>query len=67
LYADAANSVSDVLYSLFMVLGIWMAMRPPDIVTSHKDTVDSSRWWDWGYHFRWHLPVSRLRKPHLID
>jgi cation diffusion facilitator family transporter len=31
LYADAANSVSDVLYSLFMVLGIWMAMRPPDI------------------------------------
>jgi cation diffusion facilitator family transporter len=31
LYADAANSVSDVLYSLFMVLGMWMAMRPPDI------------------------------------
>jgi cation diffusion facilitator family transporter len=31
LYADAANSVSDVLYSLLMVLGMWMAMRPPDI------------------------------------
>jgi len=31
LYADAANSVSDVLYSLLMVLGMWMAMRPPDM------------------------------------
>jgi cation diffusion facilitator family transporter len=31
LYADAANSVSDVLYSLLMVLGLWMAMRPPDL------------------------------------
>jgi cation diffusion facilitator family transporter len=31
LYADAANSVSDVLYSLLMVLGMWMAMRPPDL------------------------------------
>ncbi len=31
LYADAANSVSDVVYSLFMVLGLWMAQRPPDI------------------------------------
>lgn len=31
LYADAANSVSDVVYSLFMVLGLWMAQQPPDI------------------------------------
>ena len=31
LYADAANSVSDVVYSLFMVFGLWMAQRPPDI------------------------------------
>jgi cation diffusion facilitator family transporter len=31
LYADAANSVSDVVYSLFMVLGLWMAQRPPDL------------------------------------
>ncbi len=30
-YADAANSVSDVLYSIMMVLGLSMAMRPPDI------------------------------------
>ena len=31
LYADAANSVSDVVYSVFMVLGLWAALRPPDI------------------------------------
>ncbi len=31
LYADAANSASDVLYSLLMVLGLWMAQRPPDL------------------------------------
>lgn len=31
LYADAANSVSDVLYSLMMVLGLWVALRPPDL------------------------------------
>lgn len=31
LYADAANSVSDVFYSLMMVLGLWVAQRPPDI------------------------------------
>lgn len=30
LFADAANSISDVVYSLFMVLGLWMAQRPPD-------------------------------------
>ena len=31
IYADAANSISDVLYSLMMVLGLWMAQRPPDL------------------------------------
>lgn len=31
LYADAANSVSDVLYSLLMAAGLWVAERPPDI------------------------------------
>lgn len=30
LFADAANSASDVLYSFLMVLGLWMAQRPPD-------------------------------------
>ncbi len=30
LLADAANSASDVLYSFFMVLGLWMAQRPAD-------------------------------------
>ena len=31
LFADAANSASDVLYSLLMILGLWMAQRPPDL------------------------------------
>lgn len=31
LFADAANSISDVVYSLLMVLGLWMAQRPPDL------------------------------------
>lgn len=31
LYADAANSASDVFYSLMMVLGLWIALSPPDI------------------------------------
>ena len=31
LYADAANSISDVIYSLAMVVGLWMAIQPPDI------------------------------------
>lgn len=29
-YSDAANSISDVVYSLLMVLGLWAATRPPD-------------------------------------
>jgi len=31
LYADAANSVSDVIYSLALVFGIRLSMRPPDL------------------------------------
>jgi cation diffusion facilitator family transporter len=31
IFADAANSLSDVLYSLLMMLGLWIAMRPPDL------------------------------------
>ena len=31
LYADAANSASDVVYSFLMVFGLWMAQRPPDL------------------------------------
>ncbi len=30
LLADAANSASDVLYSILMVLGLWVAQRPAD-------------------------------------
>lgn len=31
LYADTANSISDVVYSLAIVLGIWVALQPPDL------------------------------------
>ncbi|MHB0922379.1 MAG: cation diffusion facilitator family transporter [Bellilinea sp.] len=31
LYSDAANSISDVLYSILLVIGLRMAMRPPDL------------------------------------
>jgi cation diffusion facilitator family transporter len=31
IYADAANSISDVVYSILMVAGLWMAMQPPDL------------------------------------
>ena len=31
LYADTANSVSDVIYSVAMVVGLWVAIQPPDI------------------------------------
>jgi cation diffusion facilitator family transporter len=31
LYADAANSASDVIYSFLMVFGLWAALRPPDL------------------------------------
>lgn len=31
LYADAANSVADLVYSIAMVVGLWMVTRPPDL------------------------------------
>ena len=31
LYADTANSVADVIYSIAMVIGLWFAMQPPDL------------------------------------
>jgi len=31
LYSDTANSISDVFYSLLMILGLWLAQRPPDL------------------------------------
>ncbi len=31
LYADAANSASDVIYSLLMIIGLWIAQQPPDL------------------------------------
>ena len=31
LYADAANSISDVLYSVLVVFGLYIAQQPPDI------------------------------------
>jgi cation diffusion facilitator family transporter len=31
LYADAANSISDVLYSVLMAFGLYMAIQPPDM------------------------------------
>jgi len=31
IYADAANSISDVVYSLLMAFGLWVAQRPPDL------------------------------------
>lgn len=31
LYADAANSTSDVIYSFLMVFGLMIAQRPPDL------------------------------------
>lgn len=30
-YADAANSASDVVYSILMVIGLYMATQPPDL------------------------------------
>jgi cation diffusion facilitator family transporter len=31
IYADAANSISDVIYSLAMIVGLWLAQQPPDL------------------------------------
>lgn len=30
LYSDTANSASDLAYSLLMMLGLWLSLRPPD-------------------------------------
>lgn len=35
IYADAANSASDVVYSLFMGLGLWLSLRPADATHPH--------------------------------
>ncbi|MHB1294467.1 MAG: cation diffusion facilitator family transporter [Anaerolineae bacterium] len=35
LYADAANSASDVVYSLLMGFGLWLSLRPPDLSHPH--------------------------------
>lgn len=29
--ADAINSASDVLYSILLVVGLWLSQRPPDL------------------------------------
>ncbi|MDP2965041.1 MAG: cation diffusion facilitator family transporter [Pelolinea sp.] len=31
IYADAINSISDVLYSILLVIGLWLSQQPPDI------------------------------------
>jgi cation diffusion facilitator family transporter len=31
IFSDAANSASDVVYSILMVIGLYMAMQPPDM------------------------------------
>lgn len=31
IYSDAVNSASDVLYSLVLILGLWISQKPPDI------------------------------------
>jgi cation diffusion facilitator family transporter len=31
LFADAINSISDVLYSILLIAGLWLSQRPPDI------------------------------------
>jgi len=31
LYSDAANSITDLIYSIAMVIGLWVAIQPPDL------------------------------------
>ena len=31
IYADAINSISDVLYSILLVIGLWLSQQPPDL------------------------------------
>lgn len=35
IYADAANSASDVAYSVLMIVGLWLSLRPPDASHPH--------------------------------
>jgi len=35
IYADAANSASDVAYSVLMGVGLWCSLRPPDLGHPH--------------------------------
>jgi len=35
LFSDAANSASDMAYSLLMASGLWLALRPPDRTHPH--------------------------------
>lgn len=35
IYADAANSGSDVAYSLLMMVGLWLSVRPADVTHPH--------------------------------
>jgi cation diffusion facilitator family transporter len=34
-YADAANSAADVVYSLFLGVALWLSLRPPDLSHPH--------------------------------
>lgn len=31
IYSDAINSISDVLYSIFLIVGLWISRQPPDM------------------------------------
>ena len=31
IYSDAINSVSDVIYSILLIVGLWISQQPPDI------------------------------------
>ena len=31
IFSDAANSISDVMYSILLFIGLWIAQRPPDL------------------------------------
>lgn len=31
IYSDAINSISDVVYSILLIIGLWLSQRPPDI------------------------------------
>ena len=31
IYSDAVNSISDVLYSILLIIGLWISQQPPDM------------------------------------